>query len=362
MPEAGNPSTTTAQNINTEIGVPATTQIDLTNNWVRNVACEFGTTAVSYGDARWGINFWGGTLSNVIAGTLTWAYPRYNLNANLIAYSTHSGGKGIGNANSSLTLFANGVLRIGVTRGVNTAYQHRTWLTSGVAGDYTANYAVVGTFGAGRGLTVGTLNTNLALSTDRTWAAVTSSGGGGLDTEGGDGNLIITATTGGAELIRRRLALYSSASSANPTCPTCCFTPETLITMGDLTTKRIADVVIGDTILSYNEEFKKNIRVAVDTIISPSKTSVYEYTFEDGNKLRATDDHPLFVVGKGYSAIKATTNYKDLKTVKTIEIDDKVVNEDGKEKKIVGIKPFNYSDKVYTFGTSRFYANGVLVY
>ena len=86
------------------------------------------------------------------------------------------------------------------------------------------------------------------------------------------------------------------------------------------------------------------------------------YTFEDGNTLRATDDHPLFVVGKGYSAIKATTNYKDLKTVKTIEIDDKVVNEDGKEKKIVGIKPFNYSDKVYTFGTSRFYANGVLVY
>lgn len=57
------PSQTTAQNINTELGVSSTAELQMSNNWVKNVACK-SSGAISYGDCRWGINFPGGYMDS----------------------------------------------------------------------------------------------------------------------------------------------------------------------------------------------------------------------------------------------------------------------------------------------------------
>ena len=353
-----NPSTVTADNINAELGVGGTTSIDLTNNWVRNVAAQT-SGAISYAGCRWGINFWAGTLQNT-TGSTTWTYPNYGANAFLFCTTADSVAKtGTATANSELTLFANGVLRVGVIRRGTASYQHRTWLTSGAAGDYTGqlNQNTV----SGTGALGASINTDLALSTDRSWYVNTSAVGGlgEADIEDSAGLLIIKDA--GGTLISRPYRLRGSATSAS-TCPTCCFTPDTLITMGDQSLRRIDRIRVGDIILVYDENLGKNVPTKVDNIIIRSERVMYEYVFSNGNRLKATEDHPLFVVGKGYSCMNPHPNYKDLGTAKIIAVGDRVLNERGIESKIVEIQPIHYPDEVYTFENSRFYANGVLVY
>lgn len=147
-----------------------------------------------------------------------------------------------------------------------------------------------------------------------------------------------------------------------PVCELCCFTPDTLITLEDMTTKRIDQIEVGDSIVVYNHDLNVNVPMNVDEIITRTNRVMYEYHFADGNILKASDDHPLYVVGKGYSSINPVSVYKDMGMPKQISIGDRVLTQNGVESEIIGIEPINYVDTVYTFGISKFYANGILVY
>jgi hypothetical protein len=135
-----------------------------------------------------------------------------------------------------------------------------------------------------------------------------------------------------------------------------------MISMADGISKPIGEVQVGEFILVYDEALMSNVAVPVSNVITRVDRPMYEITFEDGNTLRASEDHPLYVVGKGYASVAPAPGYKDLGLPHPLEVGDQVVNELGVPSRIIGIKPIDYTGTVYTFGNSRFYANGVLVY
>lgn len=166
--------------------------------------------------------------------------------------------------------------------------------------------------------------------------------------------------TSGSNTRYWRVRLY--ADNPEGGCPLCCFTPDTLISMGDGSTKQIGDIKAGDFILVYDDLSQLNVAVPVKEVIVREGRPMYTYTFEDGKTLVASEDHPLYVVGKGYVSINPSIGYKDMGVPGHISVGDFVVNELGIRNKIVGIDPHPYEGTVYTFGNSKFYANGVLVY
>jgi hypothetical protein len=93
------------------------------------------------------------------------------------------------------------------------------------------------------------------------------------------------------------------------------------------TTKNIEDVVVGDSIVSFdftNDETKIN---KVLNIFSKKVDKIVIYEFSNGGILKSTLDHPIFVNGKGWSAFDnvLSNNLYQLDTpVQKIEIGDSV--------------------------------------
>jgi len=139
-------------------------------------------------------------------------------------------------------------------------------------------------------------------------------------------------------------------------CSTCCFTPETLITMADFSTKPIYMVQVGDSIRSRSGD------KVVTEVITRQFREMYRITFFDGRILNVSEDHPLFVKDKGYAAINPVGMYKDLGMPMYLRVGDHVIDLNGGENEIVSITDLDYPDTVYTFAESEFYANGMLVY
>lgn len=145
-------------------------------------------------------------------------------------------------------------------------------------------------------------------------------------------------------------------------CARCCFTPDTLIRMADMSQKPIGEIQEGEFILVFDELTNSTVAVPVSEVIVRENNVMYELTFDDGTTLNSSEDHPIFVVGKGYSSINPTGIYKDIGVPSQLEIGDRVSTLFGTTPRLTGMKLIDYPHKVYTFGNSRFYANGVLVY
>jgi intein/homing endonuclease len=126
--------------------------------------------------------------------------------------------------------------------------------------------------------------------------------------------------------------------------------------MADGSWMAIADVEVGDEIIV------RGGRKTVTEIITRTNRVMYQIQFADGRILNASEDHPLFVVDKGYASINPTTDYKDLGIPDMLYVGDLVLDSDGKENQIVSIEPIDYPYTVYTLAESEFYANGMLVY
>ncbi len=139
-------------------------------------------------------------------------------------------------------------------------------------------------------------------------------------------------------------------------CPLCCFTPDTLITMADGKQMAIGNIMEGDLIRVEN-----GIE-PVTEVLTRERRAMYEVRFSDDRILRMSDDHPIYVEGKGYAAINPVIEYKDLGMAKVLEIGDPVVTINSALVKVESIEQIEYPDTVYTFENSRFFANGVLVY
>lgn len=77
--------------------------------------------------------------------------------------------------------------------------------------------------------------------------------------------------------------------------PIYCFVAGTQITMADGTFKNIEDVVVGDEVITLNEETKLNeIKKVIDTK-SPIHNDLVKYTLSNGVEVISTFDHPFYV-------------------------------------------------------------------
>ena len=150
----------------------------------------------------------------------------------------------------------------------------------------------------------------------------------------------------------------------------CCFVGDTLVTMSDLSVKPIKNIQIGDEILSYNEETAQLETNEVAQVLTRVNRVMFEYTLQNGITIRASDDHPFFVLGKGYSSLNpelTTQAYRGLSSVAQVEVGDKFVDKDGNAIQINQIVPIEYPYIVYTIvnknkSSPNFFANGVLTY
>lgn len=209
-----NPSQVTSSNVNTELGKGNGTTLQLGNNWTRNLTTQ-SSGSVTYGKARWGINFPGGSMVNYRSGLQLYE-KQYQIN-NILQISSSDivsvyDDFTIVQAAAWIRLYSNGVMRLEANDAGDPGYsEHITWRTSGTSSEYTAQFNITsGSLSAGSDST----NTDLALSTDRSWYIITQylqgSGGDNGDIKTADGNLIIKS--GGTTLISRPVSLYAEAT------------------------------------------------------------------------------------------------------------------------------------------------------
>ena len=148
----------------------------------------------------------------------------------------------------------------------------------------------------------------------------------------------------------------------------CCVDGETNITMADGTTKKAKDVVVGDEVLSYNDETKQYEKTTIEETINPYREKILEITFEDGSTLKITDDHPL-LSERGWICYNTELGQMAYGTHgvsdKAMQVGDKIITETG-AKTIASIKVIEFEDfeMVYTFRLANgltFIANGNIV-
>ena len=83
-----------------------------------------------------------------------------------------------------------------------------------------------------------------------------------------------------------------------------CFVAGTPVWMSDGTTKAIEQVKVGDSVLSKNE---KTGAVAAKKVLHTSvRQNIWtrKITFDNGAVLETTDEHPLYVDGRGFVKAK----------------------------------------------------------
>lgn len=147
-----------------------------------------------------------------------------------------------------------------------------------------------------------------------------------------------------------------------------CFVEGTKILLEGDKVKNIEDIVIGDKVLSYDVTNNEIKITNVLNIYSRNVNQIVEYTFSNGGVLKATLDHPIYVISKGWSSYSnemSNTMYKLNEPVKKIEIGDSVKLIDT----IVILDDIKITDgkhKVYNLSElekhHNYFANNVLVH
>lgn len=234
-------------------------------------------------------------------------------------------------------------------RNDNFSTSRGDWLDSGSSSDVWVE----------RTINSGSLLTDpgsgrLQLSTTRSFKVRDTDGGSGFNECDMDMDMW-DAASGGSNL--DSVANLILRANYNNPCPLCCFMPDTMITMGDGSTKPICEIDESDSIRVYGGASEK-----VTEVIVRQDRSMWKIELEDGRILILSEDHPVFVQGKGYSCINPEAPYKDLTDTDTLIEGDTVKLESGVLLRVVKMTRDPFRGTVYTLGNSRFYANGILVY
>lgn len=148
----------------------------------------------------------------------------------------------------------------------------------------------------------------------------------------------------------------------------CCFTGDTLVTLADLTTKRIDEVRVGDKVLSYNEITNEEVTSTVVATTSPTKNNIAKFILSNGTVVEATTEHPFWEVNKGWSSYSPPETFRDHKMkVAKIEEGDTLLTQEGIEVQILSMEldlARGY-EQVYNLkleGHYTYYANGIVVH
>lgn len=145
-----------------------------------------------------------------------------------------------------------------------------------------------------------------------------------------------------------------------------CFVAGTLVHTGNGEVP-IEDVVPGDKVITWNHDTDMpEWRDVIDVMVKEDERTV-TYMFENGVELTGTPDHPLYVIGKGYSSYypKQTKDDSGL-DVEQILIGDEVLHIDGYGVTITDIIENEETSTVYNLNNveknHNFFAENLLVH
>ena len=134
-----------------------------------------------------------------------------------------------------------------------------------------------------------------------------------------------------------------------------CFTGDTMITLFDGTFEKIEKITPGVKIKTYNEETGKLQNSVVGDVTKIEHDNLVEYKFDDNTIIKATDDHPFYIVGDSYT----DSDYRPL------ELGDRVLTDDLNKIELMGYKPLNTMETTYNIDNTNngknYFANKVLV-
>lgn len=133
-----------------------------------------------------------------------------------------------------------------------------------------------------------------------------------------------------------------------------CFIAGTEITMANGDVKNIEDVVVGDEVLTYNEESGENEGGIVGDLKEHQVESVIRLTLDNENIIITTQEHPFYINGKGW--VKAGE----------IEVLDTCRKINGEESLISTVEVLEEAHTVYNLlsvsENHNFFVNGILVH
>ncbi|WP_281988966.1 DUF6443 domain-containing protein [Aquimarina aggregata] len=149
-----------------------------------------------------------------------------------------------------------------------------------------------------------------------------------------------------------------------------CFIKGTKINMADNSLKNIENVQVGDYVKTFNEASKKIENNKVLRVDSPFHSNLIKVNFNNGIHNVNTQDHPYYVVGKGWCSFDPdATDIRYEMKVKKLTVGDIclfLINNKLLEVKITDIKITDRSEQTYNLSTiennHNFFANGILVH
>jgi RHS repeat-associated protein len=149
-----------------------------------------------------------------------------------------------------------------------------------------------------------------------------------------------------------------------------CFVSGTKVTTGDYSCKNIEDIVVGDSIITYNFQ-TKNLEVSkVTELETPVHDGLIQVEFSDGTKIINTGAHPYYTKNKGWCSFEPELSFTGFR-LKTsmLEIGDKcfvIKNKKLNEIEIINITELPGKEKTYNIiGISKnnnYFVYGILVH
>lgn len=131
----------------------------------------------------------------------------------------------------------------------------------------------------------------------------------------------------------------------------------------------IKDIKLGTEIIAFDEKSKTVCSDIVITIAKSLHSLCAIIKFEDGSSLKATVDHPLFVVGKGWCAVNVN-GLEEMYGVAVEQLEEGDVclslgNGELSHLKVISIEVNPCSELFYCLATKNnhsFFANGILAH
>lgn len=150
-----------------------------------------------------------------------------------------------------------------------------------------------------------------------------------------------------------------------------CVAQGTTIRLPSGAEKPIENLQAGEAILTYNVKKKKLVTSKIMGIIKVSHCNLVRLSFEEGVEIISTDDHPFWIINKGWSSLnpKKSKQYSNIEKIGHIELGDdfRYISKDGKvmTAKLTRIDKLNDTMETYTISAldnnDNFFANGLLV-
>lgn len=133
-----------------------------------------------------------------------------------------------------------------------------------------------------------------------------------------------------------------------------CFIAGTKITLPNGEYKNIEDVMIGETVVTYNEETQLTEVGVVGDLKTHIVDNVIDLIFDNINLITTTSEHPFFVKNKGWVEAK------------NLKKDDVCLKDDNTDSVITGINTHKTECRVYNLlsvsNNHNFFANKILVH